>query len=46
VVLPEVICREGGTLLLDNVTIEDIAGQTGADIRTTDGSAGSLLKAI
>lgn len=46
VVLPEVICREGGTLLLDNVTIEDIAGQTGADIRTTDGSAESLLKAI
>ena len=46
VVLPEVLLQEGSTRLLDNITLEEIADRTGAVIRTTDGSARSLVEAV
>ena len=33
-------------MLLDNITLEEIASRTGAVIRTTDGSARSLVEAV
>lgn len=46
VVIPEVLLQEGSTMLLDNITLEEIASRTGAIIRTTDGSARSLAEAV
>ena len=46
VVIPEVLLQEGSTMLLDNITLEEIASRTGAVIRTTDGSARSLVEAV
>lgn len=46
VVIPEVLLQEGSTMLLDNITLEEIASRTGVVIRTTDGSARSLVEAV
>ncbi len=46
VVIPEVLLQEGCTMLLDNITLEEIASRTGVVIRTTDGSARSLVEAV
>lgn len=46
VVLPEIIFREGTSLLLDDVSLPEIQARSGADIRTADGSVRSLLDAI
>jgi len=46
VVIPEVLLKEGSTMLLDNITLEEIASRTGAVICTTDGSARALMEAV
>lgn len=46
VILPEVVFKEGQLVLLDNISIDDIARETGAIIKTVDGSAESLVDTI
>ena len=46
VILPEVVFRDGQDVLLDDVSLQDIIKATGADLRTVDGTAGSLINAI
>jgi putative radical SAM enzyme (TIGR03279 family) len=46
VILPEIIFREGYDILLDDISLDDIRQRSGADIRTVDGSAESLVRAI
>lgn len=46
VIIPEVLLQEGSTVLLDDITLEEIGSRTGAVIRTTDGSARSLAEAV
>jgi putative radical SAM enzyme (TIGR03279 family) len=46
VILPEIIFREGYDILLDDIGLDDIRRRTGADIRTVDGSAESLVQAV
>lgn len=46
VVLPEIVFKEGQLMLLDDISIDDIARETGAIIKTVDGSARSLVDAI
>lgn len=46
VIIPEILLQEGSTVLLDNITLEQIGSRTGVVIRTTDGSARSLAEAV
>lgn len=46
VILPEIIFREGYDILLDDIGLDEICRHSGAEIRTVDGSAESLVKAI
>ena len=46
VIIPAVVFREGQDTLLDDISLEDIKDSSGADIRTVDGSARSLIEAI
>jgi len=46
VLLPEVVLRDGGQTLLDDITIDDIMEKSGAKIITVDGSARDLIGKI
>ena len=46
VIIPEVVLKEGHEILLDNVSIKEIAEHSGAKIITVDGSASSLVEAV
>lgn len=46
VIIPQIIFREGYDMLLDDISLDDISQHTGADIRTVDGSAESLVQAV
>lgn len=46
VIIPEIVFQEGNTILLDDVSLQDIRQKTGAYIYTVDGSARSLIEAI
>ncbi|MDD2620466.1 MAG: DUF512 domain-containing protein, partial [Syntrophomonadaceae bacterium] len=46
VIIPEVVLKEGHEILLDNVSIKEIAEHSGAKIITVDGSASSLVDAV
>ncbi len=46
VLLPEVLLRDGGQILLDDMTVNDIMKASGANIITVDGSARDLTEKI
>ncbi|HPF45156.1 MAG TPA: DUF512 domain-containing protein [Syntrophomonadaceae bacterium] len=46
IIIPEVVFRDGNDVLLDDVSIAEIAGITGANFQIVDGSAQSLVDAI
>lgn len=46
VIIPEVLLQEGSTIMLDDISVEEIAFRSGAVLRTTDGSARSLAEAV
>ncbi len=46
VIIPEVVLKDGQEILLDNISIKDIAEISGASILTVDGSAYSLVEAV
>lgn len=46
VIIPEVVLKDGQEILLDNISIKDIAEISGASILTVDGSACSLVEAV
>lgn len=46
VILPEIVFKEDAQILLDDMSLTDIIEETGAIIRTVDGSATSLINAI
>jgi len=46
VIIPEIVFQEGNTILLDDITLQDIKLKTKAYIYTVDGSARSLIEAI
>lgn len=46
VIIPEIVFKEGNNILLDDIHINNIRDKSKADIRTVDGSAESLVKAI
>ncbi|MBP1762448.1 MAG: Fe-S oxidoreductase [Firmicutes bacterium] len=46
VLLPEVLLRDGGQILLDDMTVDDIMKASGAEIITVDGSARDLTEKI
>lgn len=46
VVLPGVLLKHSSSMLLDDISIEDIERETGARISITDGSARSLVEAV
>ncbi len=46
VLLPEVLLRDGGQILLDDMTVDDIMKASGANIMTVDGSARDLTEKI
>lgn len=46
VIIPEVVLKNGQDILLDNISIKEIADISGACILTVDGSASSLVEAV
>ena len=46
ILLPEVVLRDGGQILLDDITVHDIIKTSGAEIITVDGSARDLAEKI
>lgn len=46
VIIPEIVCREGQDILLDDISLAKIKEVSKADIITVDGSAGDLVRAI
>ncbi|MEN6461797.1 MAG: DUF512 domain-containing protein [Syntrophomonas sp.] len=46
VIIPEIVCREGQDILLDNISLDKIGEVSKANIVTVDGSAGDLVRAI
>jgi len=46
ILLPEVVLRDGGQILLDDITVNDIIKTSGAEIITVDGSARDLAEKI
>ncbi|SHG90629.1 putative radical SAM enzyme, TIGR03279 family [Thermosyntropha lipolytica DSM 11003] len=46
VIIPQVVCREGEEILLDDISLEDIKKATRARIYTVDGSAHSLVQTV
>lgn len=46
VIIPEIVFKEGQQVLLDDVSLEDIARETGAVIKTVDGTAQCLIETI
>lgn len=46
IIIPQVVLKEGQEILLDNVSIDEIAESSGARIIMVDGSACSLVEAI
>jgi putative radical SAM enzyme (TIGR03279 family) len=46
VIIPEIVCREGQDILLDDISLDKIREASKADIVTVDGSAGDLVRAM
>ncbi|NLB89252.1 MAG: DUF512 domain-containing protein [Syntrophomonadaceae bacterium] len=46
VIIPEIVFKEGQLVLLDDISLEDIKRETGAVIKTVDGTAESLIDTI
>lgn len=46
IVIPEIVFKEGQQVLLDDISLLDIEKETGAIIRTVDGTAKSLIDTI
>lgn len=46
VIIPEIVCRDGQDVLLDDISLTMIREKSGADIKTVDGTAQSLVETI
>jgi putative radical SAM enzyme (TIGR03279 family) len=46
ILLPEVLLRDGGQILLDDITVDEISKTSGTEIMTVDGSARDLTEKI
>lgn len=44
--VPEVVLREGDTLFLDNVSLQDLAEATGLKVVTTDGTPQGFIDTL
>ncbi|MGR6836497.1 DUF512 domain-containing protein [Syntrophomonas erecta] len=46
VIIPDIVFKEGNTVFLDDISLEELIRFTGACFRTVDGTAQSLVEAI